>query len=58
MPLTVFSRDRKAITSVNNNYIMSGFSYFILLNIPLKYILNKIRDTGESYKTPPQISYN
>ena len=58
MSLTVFPGARKAISSANEKAVISGFSCSILLNIPLRYILNKIGDTGEPYKTPAQIFYS
>ena len=58
MSLTVFPGARKAISSANDKAVISEFSCSILLNISLKYILNKIGDTGEPYGTPAQISFN
>ena len=58
MFLIIYLEARKAISSVNNKAIMSKFSYLILFNIPLKYILNKMRDIREPYKTLAQISYS
>jgi hypothetical protein len=52
MSLTVFPGARKAISSANNKAIISEFSCFILLNILFKYILNKIGDIRELYRTP------
>jgi hypothetical protein len=56
--LTVFPRARKAILSANDKVVISGFTCSILLNIPLKYILNRIGETGEPYRTPAFISCN
>ena len=58
MSLTVFLGARKTILSVNDRAVLSGFSYSILLNIPLKSILNKIGDTKEPYRSLSQISYS
>jgi hypothetical protein len=52
MSLTVFPEARKAISSAKDKVVISGFSYCILLNIPLRYILNKIGDTGDPCGTP------
>ena len=56
MSLTNFPGARKAILSANNKAVISRFSCSILLNIPLRYILNKIGDTREPCGTPAQIS--
>ena len=43
---------KKTISSVKDRAVISGFSCSILSNIPLRYILNKIEDTRDPYKTP------
>ena len=48
MSLTILPEVRKSISSVNDKTVISEFSYSILSNILLKYILNKIKDTEES----------
>jgi hypothetical protein len=58
MSLTVFLGTRNAILSVNNKTVISKFSCSILLNIPLKYILNRIEDTREPYRTSTLIFYS
>jgi hypothetical protein len=58
MSLTVFLGAKKAILSVNNKAIISGFCSSILLNIPLRYILNRIEDTGDPYGTPEFVSFS
>jgi hypothetical protein len=57
MSLTVFPGAKKAISSINNKVIISGFCSFILSNILLRYILNRIRDTGDPYGTPEFVSF-
>jgi hypothetical protein len=58
MPLTVFPGARKTIPSINNRAIISGFCFSISLNIPLRYILRGIRDTGDPCGTPEFVSFN
>jgi hypothetical protein len=58
MSLTVFPGARKAISSVNDKAVISGFCSSILLNIPLRYIINRIRDTGDPCGTPKFMSFN
>jgi hypothetical protein len=58
MSLTVFLGARKAISSINNKVIISGFCSSILLNIPLRYIINRIEDTGYPCGTPEFVSFN
>ena len=48
---TVFSSVRKSISSVKDSIVISGFSYSIFLNILFRYILNRIEDTKDLYKT-------
>jgi preprotein translocase subunit SecF len=57
MSLTIFPRAKKAISSINNKAIISGFYSSILLNIPLRYILNRIEDTGDPCGTPEFMSF-
>ena len=56
MSLTVFPGARKSMSSAKDMAVISGFSCSILLNIPLKYILNKIGDTEDPCETSAQIS--
>ena len=58
MSLIILLGARKVTSSIKNKAVISKFSYSTLLNIPLKYILNKIKDTRESYRTLAQISYS
>jgi hypothetical protein len=58
MSLTVFLRARKAILSIKDKAVISGFCSSILLNIPLRYIINKIGDTRDPYGTPKLVSFN
>jgi hypothetical protein len=58
MSLTVFLGARKAISPINNKAIISGFCSSILLNIPLRYIINSIGDIGDPYSTPEFMSFN
>jgi hypothetical protein len=58
MSLTVFPGARKAISSINDKAIISGFCSFILLNILLRYIINRIKDTGDPYSTPEFVFFN
>jgi hypothetical protein len=58
MSLTVFLGARKTILSIKDKAVISGFYSSILLNIPLRYIINKIRDTGDPYNTPELVSFN
>jgi hypothetical protein len=58
MSLTVFLEAKKAISSINDKAIISGFCSSILLNIPLSYILNRMRDTGDSCDTPEFVSFS
>jgi hypothetical protein len=58
MSLTVFLGARKAISSIKDKAVISGFCSSILLNIPLRYIINKIRDTGDPYSIPELVSFN
>jgi hypothetical protein len=58
MSLTVFLGARKAISSTNDKAIISGFCSSILLNILLRYILNKIGDIGDPCGTPEFVSFN
>jgi hypothetical protein len=57
MSLTVFPGAKKTILSINNKAIISGFCLSILSNIPLRYILNRIGDTGDPYGTPEFMSF-
>jgi hypothetical protein len=57
MSLTVFPGAKKAISSINDKVIISGFCSSILLNIPLRYILNRIGDIGDPYDTPEFVSF-
>ena len=45
MSLTDFLEAKKVMSSIKERAVISGFSYSILLNIPLRYRLNKIGDT-------------
>jgi hypothetical protein len=58
MSLTVFLGARKAISSIKNKAVISGFCSFILSNIPLRYIINKIGDIGDPYGTAKLVSFN
>jgi hypothetical protein len=58
MSLTVFLEARKAISFIKNKAIIFGFCSSILLNILLRYIINKIRDIGDPYDTPKLVSFN
>jgi hypothetical protein len=58
MSLTIFPGAKKAISSINDKVIISGFYSFILLNISLRYILNRIGDTRDPYDTPEFVSFN
>jgi hypothetical protein len=58
MSLTVFLGAQKAISSVNDKAIISGFCSSILLNIPLRYILNRIGDTRDPCGTPEFVSFS
>jgi hypothetical protein len=58
MSLTVFPGAKKAISSVNDRAIISGFCSSIFSNIPLRYILNRIGDTGDPYGTPEFVSFS
>jgi hypothetical protein len=58
MSLTVFPRARKAISSIKDKAVISGFCSSILSNILLRYIINKIGDTGDPYSTPELVSFN
>jgi hypothetical protein len=57
MFLTIFSGARKAISSANDKAVISGFCSSILLNIPLRYIINRIGDTEDPYSTPEFVSF-
>jgi hypothetical protein len=57
MSLTVFPGAKKAILSINDKAVISGFCSSILSNIPLRYILNRIEDTGDPYGTPEFVSF-
>jgi hypothetical protein len=57
MSLTIFPGAKKAISSINDKAIISGFCSSILSNIPLRYILNRIEDTGDPYGTPEFVSF-
>jgi preprotein translocase subunit SecF len=57
MSLTIFPGAKKAISSINDKAIIFGFYSSILLNIPLRYILNRIRDTGDPNSTPKFVSF-
>ena len=50
--LTVFPGAKKAISSTNNKAVISGISVSILSNIPERYIMNKIDETGDPYRIP------
>jgi hypothetical protein len=58
MSLTVFLGARKAISSAKDKAVISGFCFSILSNIPLRYIINKIGDTGDPYGIPKLVSFN
>jgi hypothetical protein len=58
MSLTIFPRAKKAISSINDKAIISGFYSSILSNIPLRYILNRIGDTEDPYGTPEFMSFS
>jgi hypothetical protein len=58
MSLTVFPGAKKAISSANDRAIISGFCSSIFSNIPLRYILNRIEDTGDPYDTPEFVSFS
>jgi hypothetical protein len=58
MSLTVFLEARKAISSINDKAVISGFCSSILLSILLRYILNKIRDIRDPCGTPEFVSFN
>jgi hypothetical protein len=58
MSLTIFPGAKKAISSINDKAIISGFCFFILLNIPLRYILNRIEDIRDPYDTPKFVSFS
>jgi hypothetical protein len=58
MSLTVFPRAKKAISSINDKVIISGFYSSILSNIPLRYILNRIEDIGDPYDTSKFVSFS
>ena len=55
---TVFSSTRKSISSTKDNVVIFEFSYSIFLKILFRYILNRIEDTRNLYRTPVQISCN
>ena len=55
IPLTIFPKARKPISSANDKAVISGFFCSILSNIPLKQILNKIGDIDKPYGTSAQI---
>jgi hypothetical protein len=57
MSLTFFPGAKKAILSTNDKAIISGFYSSILSNIPLRYILNRIENTGDPYDTPEFMSF-
>jgi hypothetical protein len=57
MSLTIFLGAKKAISSINEKAIISGFYSSILSNIPLRYILNRIGDTRDPYGTPEFVSF-
>jgi hypothetical protein len=56
--LTVFLGARKAMSSAKDKAVISEFCSSILSNIPLRYIINKIGDTGDPYGTPELVSFN
>jgi hypothetical protein len=56
--LTIFPKAKKAISSINDKTIISGFCFSILLNIPLRYILNRIEDIKDPYNTPKFVSFS
>jgi hypothetical protein len=58
MSLTVFPGARKAISSIKDRAVISGFCSSILSNILLRYIIHKIRDTGDPCGTPKLVSFN
>jgi hypothetical protein len=58
MSLTVFPGAKKAISSAKDNAVISGFCSSILLNISLRYITNRIGETGEPCGTPEFVSFN
>jgi hypothetical protein len=58
MSLTVLLGAKKAISLVKDNTVISGFCFSILLNIPLRYIINRIGDTKDPYGTPEFMSFN
>jgi hypothetical protein len=58
MSLTIFPGAKKAISSINDRVIISGFCSSIFSNIPLRYILNRIGDTGDPYDTPEFMSFS
>jgi hypothetical protein len=58
MSLAIFPGTRKAILSINDKTNISDFYSFILLNIPLRYILNRIENTKDPYNIPKFISFN
>jgi hypothetical protein len=58
MSLTVFLGARKAISSIKNRAVISGFCSSILSNILLKYIINKIGDTRDPYDILELVFFN
>jgi hypothetical protein len=58
MSLTVSLGAREAISSIKDRAVISGFCSSILSNIPLRYIINKIGDTGDPCGTPELVSFN
>jgi small basic protein len=58
MSLTVFPGVRKAISFVNDKAVISGFCSSILLNILLRYIINRIGDIGDLCGTSEFVSFN
>jgi Na+/H+ antiporter NhaD/arsenite permease-like protein len=58
MPLTILLGAKKAISSIKNSAIISGFCSSFFSNIPLRYIMNKIGDIGDPYDTPEFVSFN
>jgi hypothetical protein len=58
MSLTILLGAKKAISSIKDSAIISRFCSFIFLNIPLRYIMNKIGDIGDPCGTLEFVSFN
>jgi hypothetical protein len=58
MSLIILPGAKKAISSIKDSAIISRFCSSIFSNIPLRYIMNKIEDTGDPCGTPEFVSFN